>query len=88
MADDPILIDAALVGQLVSVTLLAKLVDKGFISPDEAVDLLDDALLQLEDWQGGYVKLFPQYQQSFEFARDFLSRSLNNYRAMWKKQPD
>jgi hypothetical protein len=88
MADHPILIDAALIGQLVSVTMLAKLVDKGIITPADAVDLLDDALLQLEEWQGGYVRLVPQYQQGFEFARDFLSKSLDNYRAMLKKPTD
>jgi hypothetical protein len=69
MADNPILIDAALIGQLVSVTLLAKLVDRGLISAADAIDVLDDALAQLEEWQGGYVKLFPEYQQAFEFAR-------------------
>jgi hypothetical protein len=88
MAEDPILIDAALIGQLVSITLLAKLVDRGIISPDDAVGLLDDALEQLEEWQGGYVKLYPHYQQCFEFARDFLSRSINNYRSMQKRPTD
>jgi len=83
-----VLVDAALIGHLVSVTLLAKLVDKGIISAADASDLLDDALLQLEEWQGGYQQLFPEYQQSFEFARDFLSKSLGNYRAMLKKQTD
>ena len=88
MADSPILADAALVGQLVSVTLLAKLVDRGLISADEAIEVLDDALGQLEEWPGGYVKLFPEYQQSFEFARDFLSSSINAYRAIPKKPSD
>jgi len=52
------------------------------------LDLLDDALLQLEEWQGGYQQIFPEYQQSFEFARDFLSKSLDNYLATLKRQPD
>ena len=88
MADNPILIDAALIGQLVSVTLLAKLVDRGLISDADAIDVLDDALERLEEWQGGYVKLFPDYPQAFEFARDFLSRSISSYRAIQKKLPD
>jgi hypothetical protein len=88
MADNPILIDAALTGQLVSVSLLAKLVDRGLISVADAIDVLDGALEQLEEWQGGYVQLFPEYQQAFEFARDFLLRSINSYRAIQKKPPD
>jgi hypothetical protein len=64
--------------------MLAKLVDRGVISADDAADILDDALLQLEEWQAS----FQQLQNGFELARDLLSRSLNGYRAMPKTQSD
>jgi hypothetical protein len=88
MSDEPgehVFVDAAaLVGQLTSLTILAKLVDRGIISAEDAASLLDDALLQLEEWQN----LLPQLQQGFEFARVLLSDSLDIYRAMSKTQPD
>lgn len=74
----------AVIGQLVALTTLAKLVDKGVISPEDAADVLDDVLLQLEEWQG----LFPDHQQSFELAREYVSKSLDGYRAMPKKPRD
>jgi hypothetical protein len=77
--------DFALVGHLVSVTILAKLVDKGIISSADAVDVLDDALLQLEEWQSSAP---PEYLRGFEGARDFLSRSLDAYRTILKGQTD
>jgi hypothetical protein len=83
-ANDYDFTDSALIGHLVSVTLLAKLVDRGLVSPDDAADVLDDCLLQLEEWQAA----FPEYQRAFEIARDFLSKSLDGYRAMPKRQPD
>jgi hypothetical protein len=39
-------------GHVVSISLLTKLLQKGIISPVEAADLLDDALLRLEEWAG------------------------------------
>ena len=84
MADDYADFVKAVIGQLVSLTTLAKLVDKGIILPADAVDVLDDVLLQLEQWQGA----FPDHQQSFELAREYVSKSLDGYRAMLKTQPD
>ena len=84
MADDYADFVKAVIGQLVSLTTLAKLVDKGIISPADAVDVLDDVLLQLEQWQGA----FPDHHQSFELAREYVSKSLDGYRAMLKTQLD
>jgi hypothetical protein len=74
----------AIIGQLVSLTTLAKLVDKNVISPADAVDVLDDVLLQLEQWQSA----FPDHQQSFQLAREYVETSLDGYRAMLRTQPD
>ena len=83
MADyDPT--DSALVGHFITVRLLAKLVDNAVISPADAVDVLDDVLLQFEEWQA----LFPDSSPSFESARKFLLESLTGYRAMLKEPPD
>jgi hypothetical protein len=84
MADDYADFVKAVIGQLVSLTMLAKLVDKGIISPADAVDVLDDVLLQLEQWRGA----FPDHHQSFELAREYVSKSLDGYRAMLKTQLD
>jgi hypothetical protein len=73
----------ALVGQQVALLLLAKLVDKEIISPTVAADVLDDVLLELEEWQ----TLFPDLQTGFEFAREHLSTVIGNYRAMPQKRP-
>jgi hypothetical protein len=73
--------DSALVGHFVSVTILAKLVDRRIISVADAVDVLDDVLLQLEEWQASFP---PEYRLAVESARDFLSKSLDGYRAMLK----
>jgi hypothetical protein len=47
------------------------------------VDVLDDVLSQLKQWQG----VFPDHQQSFELAREYVSKSLDGYRAMLKRSP-
>ena len=73
--------EAALVGQQVALTLLAKLVDRGLILPADAADVLDQVLLELEEWQAS----FPGHQQSFELAREHLSQVLDAYRAMPKR---
>jgi hypothetical protein len=70
--------EAALVGQQVALTLLAKLVDRGIILPADAADVLDQVLLELEEWQAS----FPEYQQGFELAREHLSQVIDAYRAM------
>jgi hypothetical protein len=72
---------SALVGHFVSVTLLAKLVDRNVISVEDAIEVLDEVLLQLEEWQSS----FPD-RESFEGARDFLSISLDGYRTMLKER--
>ena len=75
--------EAALVGQQVTLTLLAKLVDKRIISLADAADVLDEVPLELEEWQTS----FPQ-QQNFEIARAYLSKLIDGYRAMSKRQPE
>lgn len=65
-------------------TILAKLVDRGLISVSDAIDVLDDCLLQLEEWQSSFPG---DSQQGFEFARDLLSGSLDSYRAMLRTPP-
>jgi hypothetical protein len=52
--------EAALIGQQVSLGLLAKLVDNGIISPADAADVLDGVLLHFEEWQA----LFPEYRRA------------------------
>jgi hypothetical protein len=76
--------DSALLGHLVSARLLAKLVDREVISPGDALDVLDDVLLQLEEWQA----LFPELSAYFESARKFLSESIAGYRAMPRRPSD
>jgi hypothetical protein len=76
--------DFALTGHFITVTLLTKLVDKRLISPADAIDLLDDVLLQLEEHQAR----FPDHQPYFASARVAVSESLDVYRAMLKAQPD
>jgi hypothetical protein len=73
--------DAALMGHVVSISLLTKLLQKGIISPAEAADLLDDALLRLEEWQAK----FPDHQPYFEIARATLSEFVDAVRPTTKK---
>jgi hypothetical protein len=84
MARDDNFAEAALVGQQVTLTLLAKLVDRGIISSADAADVLDEVLLELEEWQTS----FPQLQQNFEISRTYLSELIDGYRAMSKRQPE
>lgn len=77
--------DSGLVGHYVSLTLMSKLVDKGVISVEDAIDVLDDALFQMEKWQSYYPEHERQY---FELARSFLSAKLDAYRTIQKKPPD
>ena len=46
--------DSALIGQVVSVSLLLKLMENGVISRADVSDVLDDALLRLEEWQAKF----------------------------------
>ena len=77
MADDNFA-EAALVGQQVALLTLAKLVTKKIISPSDAADVLDDVLLELEEWQA----LFPEHRAGFEVARAHLSEVIDGYRGM------
>ena len=77
MADDNFP-EAALVGQQVALMTLTKLVDRKIISPIDAADVLNDVLLQLEEWQS----LFPQHRASFEVARAHLSEVIDGYQGM------
>lgn len=75
--------DSALIGHLLSATILSKLVDRGVISCDDAISVLDETLLQIEEWQS----LFPeQHRQIFEFARDYFSRQIAGYETI-RKEP-
>ena len=76
---------SALVGHFLSATILTKLVDRNLISVEDAIDVLDDVLLQLEEWQSLFP---PESQKTLENARDFLSRSLAGYRSILKGQSD
>jgi hypothetical protein len=73
--------DSALIGHVVSIQLVAKLLDKGVISVADAEDLLDAALLMLERWQS----VFPEHQPGFEVARKHVSELLDGFRAKMKK---
>jgi hypothetical protein len=73
--------DAALLGHVVSISLLMKLVEKNVISHADAADLLDDALLKLEGWQ----KKFPDHEPYFEIARATLSEFLDAVRPTMRK---
>jgi hypothetical protein len=74
--------DSALIGQVVSVSLLTKLMEKGVISPADVADVLDDALLRLEEWQAN----FPDHQPYFEIARATLSELVDAVRPTTKKR--
>jgi hypothetical protein len=76
--------DAALISHVISTNLLIKLVEKGIISPDDAEELLDDALLKLEEWQ----EKFPEHRDYFEISRAFLSELADAVRSKMKKLPE
>jgi hypothetical protein len=66
---------------VISTNLLIKLVEKGIISPADAEELLDDALLKLEEWQ----EKFPDHREYFEISRSFLSELVDAVRSKMKK---
>jgi hypothetical protein len=76
--------DAALMGHVVSISLLMKLAERGIISPADLSDVLDDALLRLEEWQAR----FPDHQPYFEIARATLSEFVDAVRPTTKRQPE
>jgi hypothetical protein len=56
--------------------LIAKLVNRGVLSPSDVSDAADAALLQMEEWQG----MFPERQDDFELARALLDKLVEDYR--------
>ena len=74
--------DAALMGHVVSISTLMKLVERGVISPADVADVLDDALLRLEEWQAR----FPDHEPYFEIARATLSEFVDAVRPTTKKR--
>lgn len=75
--------DSALIGHLLSFTLVTKLASRGIISRDDAVEMFDDALFQLEQHQAR----FPEYQSAFEKARDFLSNARDGFPTISQEPP-
>ena len=73
--------DAALMGHVVSISTLMKLAERGVISPADVSDVLDDALLRLEEWQAK----FPDHQPYFEIARATLSEFVDAVRPTTRK---
>jgi len=70
-----------LMGHVVSISTLMKLAERGVISPADVSDVLDDALLRLEEWQAK----FPDHQPYFEIARATLSEFVDAVRPMTRK---
>ncbi|HEV2098914.1 MAG TPA: hypothetical protein VGR45_08295 [Stellaceae bacterium] len=64
--------DSALIGHLISFSLLTTLMRRGIISRQDASELLDETLLMLEQQQSG----FPEHAAWFESARAFLGKAL------------
>jgi len=62
--------DSALIGHLLSFTLVTKLAALGIISRDQAAEMFDAALLTLEEFQAK----FPEDEAAFEAARFFLEK--------------
>ena len=74
--------DSTLIGQVVSVSLLLKLMENGVISRADVSDVLDDTLLRLEEWQ----MKFPDHQPYFEITRATLSELVDAARPTMKKR--
>jgi hypothetical protein len=75
--------ESALIGHLLSFGLITKLASRGLISRADAVEMFDDALLQLEEHQA----LFPEHVASFERARDFLSGARDGFPTISQTPP-
>ena len=79
--DDPDdLSDAAIVGHALSANILWKLIEREIISPGDAVEIADRALYDLEEWQGHH----PDLKIYFENARTYLSKLIDDFRAIEK----
>jgi hypothetical protein len=56
--------------------LVSKLVNRGVLTASEISEMTDEALLQMEEWQGR----FPERPQDFELARAVLDDFVTIYR--------
>jgi hypothetical protein len=65
MSAEDSFVEAALAGQQIALTLLAKLVMKNLISPVDAAEVLEEVLLQLQGWQLSFPL---EYHQGFDLA--------------------
>jgi hypothetical protein len=67
---------AAMMGQLVSLGVLAMLLDNGMITSQQAENVADDALQTLEEFQA----LYPDHRRGFEMARTHLDKLVDGLR--------
>lgn len=63
--------------------LLGKLVERSVLSPNDARDIIDESLLMLESHQ----KSFPEAEDTFQEARDFIEPFVNFYGGTTNPQP-
>ncbi len=56
--------------------LIAKLVNRRVLPASDVAEAADEALLQLEEWQGA----FPDRPRDFELARSLLDQLVRDYR--------
>jgi hypothetical protein len=75
--------DSALIGHTLGFSLLRKLISNGILTEQDATEVCDEALLQLEQFQSS----FPQNRQSFERAREFLSEAVRAFQAKGETPP-
>jgi hypothetical protein len=66
---------SALIGHVVVTNLVAKLVQRGILKLEDAVEIFDDGLLMLESYQ----KLFPENDAAFAEARAELDSYVELY---------
>jgi hypothetical protein len=66
---------AALIGHLIGCNLLAKLVDRGVILAKDAASLVDESIIQLEEYESS----FPENQKIVNDVRLFLTILLKEY---------
>lgn len=66
--------DFALIGHILSVSLLTALLSKGILARDHVSELLEEALLTIERYQSS----FPENEAAFESARAFLEKSFSD----------
>jgi hypothetical protein len=79
MRSDEFIDAAAIIGQLLSINLLAKLIDKGLLNIGDAESAVDEALLMMEEAQGG----LPDHRPGFEKAR----KTMGEFVEVFRKKP-